>query len=184
MRYFILTITTLILTSCAVNKAQMATQAGLNIMSHGVDVIDGIAKERITSEGESNLAIAFEAVTDLNNERAICLEIGGEGIDCGDEINGLEFYNDMMSDWNNLVTGLETARAVLVLGQESLDIWVSTGNIDQDNWGGFCRNVEGALIAIVDLLRVVNVDVPDQLTESVRYSRIVCGVVANIVRGD
>jgi len=155
MRYLML-VFVLISTGCAERQAQVAVQSSLTILATGVAQADEEVRDRISDAG--NVA-----------RTKVVAERQGSNLE-----QMLSFYDQEMQPWTTAVERLEEVRAILQLGQVSVNMWIATGDMG-DGWGRFCNVAAEQFELMFAAIRDVAEDsIPPELTNAGSIVGTVC----------
>jgi hypothetical protein len=133
--------------ACSTQQAQFATQTALNAVAESVTATDRVVAGLIPERAEQ-----ARAETDRVLSR------------CDDNCpNPMDIYDGEMRPLYNTIDAIEAVGAALILAQSGLDIWIATGEMPE-SWDGLCEGIQDAVNALIEVLQMAGVDIPDLVT--------------------
>jgi hypothetical protein len=164
MRWFLMIIVALALftTGCTTRQAQVGTRTAFTAAMEGVVA------------GDEALATALPGAGARARERAeercqtTCPDLSALVI-------------EEMRPWTQALTGLQHARSVLYLADDSVELWIDTGTLP--DFAPICDDIESVFGDLVELLEAVGVNVPTVLDRVAPHVSTACEVVATYVSG-
>lgn len=148
----------LVFAGCAERQAQRAVQVAMTSLAHGLDATDQVISERWPHAA----ALAREQVIrEREADPAMTVEFG------------MNRYDQLMANWNLVLTVMRSVRSSLYVGQAAMDSWLSVGELPR-TWEDFCSSIGELIGTLVALLDTLDVERPEPLSSAQVFAGEAC----------
>lgn len=159
------TIVILVCVGCAERQAKRMAQTTITSLAHTLNATDGIVDPLFASAA---VDARERVVREREWDRSITLE------------QGMDRYRELMESWYLLMESLVLSRRLLLIGQDALNIWYSTGELP-NKWNQFCDGIGGAFVNMMGLLNEVGVDTPEEIAPLIPHVDTMCNMATAFV---